>query len=162
MVGVKPITFTLVVEAAGYERYESQISYVNNVSNIQYKDIVLNPGSSKLTPTPETPVETPTETPMETPSETPTPTPAPAATPTPTVTPTPTPIPYVLGDANLNGKLDIGDALAIAQYVAKARETIPGLDRADINQNGRVDIGDALFVQQVLSGLRERPGIIRQ
>ncbi len=97
----------------------------------------------------------------------PTPTPTPGGptrtpTPTPTMTPTPggpTPIPPegVLGDANANGTLDIGDALAIAQFLGGLRDVLPGADRADINRNSVIDIGDALYIAQVLGGLRSQP-----
>ena len=63
----------------------------------------------------------------------------------------------VLGDANANGKLDIGDAMAISQLLGGLRSSLPGADVADINQNGKVDIGDALFISQVLGGLRSGP-----
>jgi len=96
---------------------------------------------------------------------TPTPTPGgptPTRTPTPTVTPTPggpTPIPPqgLLGDANANGVLDIGDALAIAQFLGGLRDHLPGVDVADINRNNTVDIGDALYIAQILGGLRSQP-----
>jgi len=56
-----------------------------------------------------------------------------------------TPDGLVTGD----GKVDMGDALFIAQYLAHMRQLTPEqLALADVNQNGIVDIGDAMFIAQ--------------
>ncbi len=65
--------------------------------------------------------------------------------------------PGVIGDANDNGRLDIGDALAISQALAGLISVVPNELAADFNGNGRVDIGDALGISQVLAGLIENP-----
>jgi len=88
-----------------------------------------------------TPVDTPTTTPEQTPVE----------------TPTPPPVSGVEGDANNNDRLDIGDAMAITQYLGGIRENVPGPAMADLNGNGIIDIGDALYITQILAGLRLDP-----
>ena len=65
----------------------------------------------------------------------------------------------LIGDANGNSLLDIGDATIIRQFLASLRgeAQVPRLDLADFNGNGIVDIGDATFIRQVLAGLRTNP-----
>ncbi|MBZ0257855.1 hypothetical protein K8I31_17460 [bacterium] len=65
----------------------------------------------------------------------------------------------LIGDANGNDLLDIGDATVIRQFLAGLRGEgqVPRLDLADFNGNGIVDIGDATFIRQILAGLRENP-----
>ena len=63
---------------------------------------------------------------------------------------------YERGDANGNGKIDIFDALNIAEYLAglKTKDQLPGFSDIDANNNTRVDIFDALYVAERLAGLR--------
>ncbi|MGC9326695.1 MAG: cohesin domain-containing protein, partial [Candidatus Hinthialibacter sp.] len=63
----------------------------------------------------------------------------------------------VLGDANANSKIDIGDALMIRQFLAGLRTSVTDPIAADISKNAKIDIGDALFIQQILAGLRPDP-----
>ncbi|MBN2329916.1 MAG: hypothetical protein JXR73_22440 [Candidatus Omnitrophica bacterium] len=65
----------------------------------------------------------------------------------------------MLGDANANSKIDIGDALMIRQFLAGLRASVTDPVSADISKNGKIDIGDALFIQQILAGLRPDPNI---
>jgi aryl-phospho-beta-D-glucosidase BglC (GH1 family) len=74
----------------------------------------------------------------------------PAFTPAPTSTPTPT-FPF-LGDVDLNGTINIIDALLIAQYfVGLNPDTFyPGV--ADVNCDGSIDMIDALFIARYYIG----------
>ena len=59
------------------------------------------------------------------------------------------------GDVNINDRVDIGDAMFIAQYLVGNRDASTlNLDCGDVNANGRVDIGDAMFIAQYLVGNR--------
>ena len=59
------------------------------------------------------------------------------------------------GDVNENERVDIGDAMFIAQYnVGNRSDSELNLDVADVNVNGRVDIGDAMFIAQFNVGNR--------
>ncbi|MEG1559328.1 MAG: S8 family serine peptidase [Clostridia bacterium] len=93
-------------------------------------------------PTPTIPPVTPTIPPV-----TPTPT-IPPVTPTPTIPPvTPTPIPYAMGDANLDGYVNTGDAACILRFIvglAPMNET--QLFLSDINVDGYVNTGDAALI----------------
>ena len=60
------------------------------------------------------------------------------------------------GDVNENDRVDIGDAMFIAQYDVGNRDaSTMNLDVADTNVNGRVDIGDAMFIAQFDVGNRD-------
>ena len=63
---------------------------------------------------------------------------------------------YERGDANGNGKIDIFDALNIAEYLAglKTKDQLQGFADIDVNNNIKVDIFDALYVAERLAGLR--------
>ena len=50
---------------------------------------------------------------------------------------------YVMGDVNDNGKVDIGDAVSIVNYLVGKESTNFVEKAADTNKNGKVDIGDA-------------------
>jgi hypothetical protein len=59
------------------------------------------------------------------------------------------------GDVNGDGKVDITDALFIAQYTVGLRTLTPTqLAAGDVNCDGKVDITDALFIAQYTVGLR--------
>ncbi len=62
----------------------------------------------------------------------------------------------VLGDANGNGRVDIGDAQMVAAFAAGLISNLPN-DNVDMNNNGRVDIGDAQFIAAVAAGLIQNP-----
>ncbi len=57
-------------------------------------------------------------------------------------------------DVNLNGRVDIGDALLVAQHVV-GLTTLTGLSlqEADCNGSGTVTISDALLIAQQVVGL---------
>ena len=60
------------------------------------------------------------------------------------------------GDVNENNRVDIGDAMFIAQYLVGNRLASElNLAVGDTNVNGRVDIGDAMFIAQWLVGNRD-------
>jgi hypothetical protein len=62
------------------------------------------------------------------------------------------------GDVNGDGKVDIVDALFIAQYTVGSRTLSPNtLVFADVNGDGKVDIVDALFIAQATVGISDRP-----
>ncbi len=62
---------------------------------------------------------------------------------------------YERGDADGNGKIDIDDALIIAQYDVelKTQYEVPGFAAADVDGNGKVDIFDALRIAEFVVGL---------
>jgi hypothetical protein len=76
-----------------------------------------------------------------------------SVTPTPTPTPTSTPAPGLLGDVNNSGKVDIIDALSIAQYSAGIIPAIFNTALADFNNDGKINILDALLVARYSAGL---------
>ncbi len=60
----------------------------------------------------------------------------------------------VLGDVNMDGKIDITDATAIAKHLVMARELIdPQLESADVSGDGFVDVRDITLIQQFLAEL---------
>ncbi|MCP4344019.1 MAG: M20/M25/M40 family metallo-hydrolase [Desulfobacterales bacterium] len=64
---------------------------------------------------------------------------------------------YPQGDVNGNGRIDIFDALMIAEYAVdlKDQEDIPGFAKADVDGNGTVDIYDALRIAEFDAGLTD-------
>ncbi|MDO8663128.1 MAG: dockerin type I domain-containing protein [Candidatus Omnitrophota bacterium] len=59
------------------------------------------------------------------------------------------------GNVTGNGKVNIGDAMFIAQYLAGKRQFTPEqLALADVNQNNKIDIGDSMFIAQYLARIR--------
>ena len=62
----------------------------------------------------------------------------------------------ICGDVNENDRLDIGDAMFIAQYLVGNRdESTMNLECGNVNVNDRIDIGDAMFIAQYLVGNRD-------
>ena len=60
----------------------------------------------------------------------------------------------LLGDINLNGKLDISDATTLQMHLAELVElSDEALSVADINADGRIDINDATTIQKILADL---------
>lgn len=57
-----------------------------------------------------------------------------------------TPVSYSFerGDANLDGQVDLGDALTLLGYLFVGGSSIPCLDSGDTDDNGLVDLGDAI------------------
>ncbi len=64
---------------------------------------------------------------------------------------------YPQGDVNGNGKVDIFDALMVAEYVVnlKNQDDLPGFAKADVDGNGKVDINDALRIARFDIGLAD-------
>ena len=108
------------------------------------------PGGDFLSGGPQTPAQTTTVT---------TAAPAPVTTTTTTTAPVdPTePSGKILGDANLNGEVNLNDAVAILQYVANAKKyplSDSQLDLADVYKRGDgVNGMDALSIQKYDAGL---------
>jgi len=55
-------------------------------------------------------------------------------------------IEYVLGDGNGNGRIDIGDAVILINYLLELGLPPDPIGRGDCNQNGRLDIGDVVMI----------------
>ena len=53
---------------------------------------------------------------------------------------------FTRGDANGDFPVDIGDALAILEYLFSGRSTPPCLDAADASDSGRVSISSAVYI----------------
>ena len=62
---------------------------------------------------------------------------------------------YVPGDVNGNGGVDIGDAVAIVNYLVGKESSNFVEVAADTNKNGQIDIGDAVAIVNVLVGKTE-------
>ena len=60
----------------------------------------------------------------------------------------------MLGDVNSSGKVDILDALMVAQYYVGFNPTPFDAEMADVDSNGTINILDALQIAQVYVGLR--------
>ncbi|CAN2047959.1 hypothetical protein GMMP1_540047 [Candidatus Magnetomoraceae bacterium gMMP-1] len=64
----------------------------------------------------------------------------------------------ICGDVNENQRLDIGDAMFIAQYLVNTREfsnESVSVNLGDVNCNGELDIGDAMFIAKYLVETRD-------
>jgi mannan endo-1,4-beta-mannosidase len=72
---------------------------------------------------------------------------------TPTTAPAPTPGGVLPGDVNSDGKVDIVDALVVAQYYVGLNPSNFNADAADTNCNSSIDIVDALLIAQYYEGL---------
>lgn len=73
---------------------------------------------------------------------------------TPTPTPTATPTPQGLkGDVNKSGKVDVIDALLVAQYSAGMAPANFTASLADVNCSGTIDVVDALLIARYSGGL---------
>ncbi|MBN2440875.1 MAG: cellulase family glycosylhydrolase [Spirochaetales bacterium] len=90
-------------------------------------------------------------TPAPTPASTPDPTPAPTNDGTPDTTDGPPS--YMNGDVNTDGKIDIVDALLIAQYYVGMAPVKFNVAAANVNGDNKVDIVDALLVAQYYVGI---------
>ena len=58
----------------------------------------------------------------------------------------------LMGDANGNGGIDIGDAVCIINYVVGKPNTTFNAEAADLNGNGQIDIGDAVMIVNIVVG----------
>ncbi len=61
-------------------------------------------------------------------------------------------IPFVRGDANVDGRVDITDAVAILRYLFAASFTPPCLDSADVDDSGAIVINDPIRILYWLFG----------
>lgn len=67
--------------------------------------------------------------------------------------PTPSSPDIVIGDVDMNGKIEIADALYIFKHKSGEKTLSANAQKAaDTNKNGNVDIGDALFIFKYKSG----------
>jgi hypothetical protein len=55
------------------------------------------------------------------------------------------PATFVRGDANMDGQIDISDAIKISNYINN-KESINCLDAADVNDDGNVDVHDMAYI----------------
>ena len=121
------------------------------------------PSPEPTTPAPTTsaPATTAPATPTPTTPVTPGPTTPAPATPTPTtpVTPgptTPAPANTVLGDANLDNKVDLQDAVVVLKAALNINElTGQAAINADADKNGKVDLQDAVLVLKAALNILE-------
>lgn len=62
---------------------------------------------------------------------------------------------YILGDANLDGKLNVRDATAVQKHMAKL-QLLEGkaLELADFNSDGKINIKDATAIQKHIAGIK--------
>lgn len=61
----------------------------------------------------------------------------------------------VMGDININGGIDIGDAVCIVNYIVGKPNAVFNTAAADTNKDGRIDIGDAVTIVNYLVGKTE-------
>lgn len=59
---------------------------------------------------------------------------------------------YQMGDVNMNGGIDIGDAVCIVNYLVNKQNTTFNAAAADLNGNNQIDIGDAVMIVNILVG----------
>lgn len=92
------------------------------------------------------PTEKPTDKPTEKPTEKPT-------SPTkPTEAPTIMPEPLYLGDTNVDGNIDVFDALLIQKYLANLDNiSKDGKICGDVDESGEIEITDATYIQKYLA-----------
>ena len=85
-------------------------------------------------------------------------TPTPPPTGEPTTPPTEPVDEYLLGDANLDGKVNTGDATQVLKHAA-GMLVLEGkaLIQGDVNQDAKVNTGDATFILKIAAGMVERP-----
>jgi hypothetical protein len=57
---------------------------------------------------------------------------------------------FLRGDPNLNGNVDLADAVYILQYLFAGGARPVCLDAADPNDSGSVDIGDGIYILSYL------------
>ena len=57
---------------------------------------------------------------------------------------------FIRGDVNGDGKVNVSDPIALADYISGARQELPELDAADVNDDGRIDTGDLTTITSVL------------
>lgn len=68
----------------------------------------------------------------------------------------------LMGDVNLNGAVDIGDAILLARFVAEDHTVVisaAGLANADINASGQTDASDVTGILRIIAKLEEQGGM---
>ena len=58
----------------------------------------------------------------------------------------------MMGDVNMNGQVDIGDAVCIVNYLVGKPNVTFNADAADLNHNDQIDIGDAVMIVNIIVG----------
>ena len=59
---------------------------------------------------------------------------------------------YDAGDVNGNGKIDIGDAVSVVNYLVSKPNEVFIESVADLNGNEQIDIGDAVMIVNIIVG----------
>jgi hypothetical protein len=55
-------------------------------------------------------------------------------------------LPYLCGDANSDGRVDVGDAVSLMNYIFRGGRPPEPIACGDVNSDGAADIGDAVFL----------------
>ena len=64
---------------------------------------------------------------------------------------------FLLGDVNVNKRIDIGDAVCIVNHMVSKSNSVFEAKAADLNGNGQIDIGDAVCIVNQLVGKATAP-----
>lgn len=125
--------------------------YVSTCEAVVAGDVVTPTPTPTVVPPTQSPDVTPTVTPTVPPTETPTVTP----TATPDITPTPQPK-FELGDANMDGKVDLQDALVVLR-AALGIENLSdeATTYADVDGDGKITLTDCSLVLKAALGIIE-------
>ena len=59
---------------------------------------------------------------------------------------------YILGDANGNGEVEIGDVTSVLTLMATPEATGYDTKAADANKNGEIEIGDVTTILTIMAG----------
>ena len=54
--------------------------------------------------------------------------------------------PYLLGDANSDGKIDMSDAISVANYILGIPDQDFTIEKADVNLDGEINMQDVMFI----------------
>ena len=60
--------------------------------------------------------------------------------------------PEILGDANRNGEVEIGDITSVLTLMATPEATGYNNKAADANENGEIEIGDITTIPTIMEG----------
>ena len=125
--------------------------YVSTCEAVVAGDVVTPTPTPTVVPPTQSPDVTPTVPPTVPPTETPTVTP----TATPDITPTPQPK-FELGDANMDGKVDLQDALVVLR-AALGIENLSdeATTYADVDGDGKITLTDCSLVLKAALGIIE-------
>lgn len=137
---IHPVAFQNSSNTVIYCYYGSYAAQFARENGIEY--VILNPEDIPA-PT-EPPTEAPTEAPTEPVTETPEPTAAPTELPTESMK-------LLLGDADVDGMVDITDATIIQRVLANIKVEKYDALAADVDGNGEVDNIDVTFIMRYCS-----------